>query len=360
VGILLLHNASSPAFIRHPLRYLAQTLLTVGLFQLEANFSGLIVLYFVLSGEVMAVAPRRQGYFWVMVWGLLTIVFMAQLSGDIPAAMLNGLGALCGYLFIGSAASAQLRAEEANTESRRLLAELQTAHRQLQDYAARAEEWAVAQERNRLAREVHDTLGHRLTVAAVQLEGAQRLMTRDPERAASMVETVRAQVLEGLNELRRTVAALRAPLEAELSLPHALMRLANNFQEATGIAAHLHLPTEVELALSDEQRHTLFRTAQEALTNVQRHAKAKNVWLWLTTPSASHPYTQLTVEDDGCGLPTASEANGYGLRGLRERAAQLHSKFNVTNRPGGGARVTLTMPLAPEAKFSKEMDGNRD
>jgi signal transduction histidine kinase len=173
-----------------------------------------------------------------------------------------------------------------------------------------------------------------------------------------MVSTVRVQVLEGLNELRRTVAALRAPVEVELSLPHALRRLASNFQEATGIATHLHLPTEGELPISDEQRHTLFRAAQEALTNVQRHAGATTVWVRLVAPTSIHRQIRLIVEDDGRGLPANGEANGYGLRGLRERAEQLQGEFAVGNRPAGGAQVMFTLPLAPSIQSPNIAENN--
>ena len=133
----------------------------------------------------------------------------------------------------------------ARRESQALLADLQEAHSQLQEYALRAEEMAVVEERNRLAREMHDTLGHRLTVASVQLEGAQRLCDQDQERAAGMVGTVREQVREALGELRSTVATLRTPVEADLHLRSALRRLAAHFEEATGLAIHQVLPDEM-------------------------------------------------------------------------------------------------------------------
>jgi signal transduction histidine kinase len=350
IAILFPHTEARVQTTRHPLRYGLLTLLATGLFYLGANFNGLLVLFFVLSAEVLAVLPGRIGYGWIGAWGVLTIVFLAQVTGEIPLALLNGFGVMCGYFFIGSAANAQRRAEAASEESQRLLTELQAAHRQLQAHAERAEELAMAQERNRLAREVHDTLGHRLTVAAVQLEGAQRLIERNPVKAAQMVATVRAQVVDGLNELRRTVAALRAPLESDLSLPAALTRLATNFQEATGIAAHLDLPQQL-LPLPDEHRHTLYRTAQEGLTNVQRHAGAKNVWLQLTLVDAvgpianRQPSIQLSIADDGRGLPPGHNGPGFGLRGLHERAEILHGQLQITNRPTGGTQVMLHLPL---------------
>jgi signal transduction histidine kinase len=319
-------------------RYLFLTGLSVALFLLNASITGLIVLYFVLSGEIMSLLPWRQGILWVTIWGALTCTFIAWSSGDVALGVLNGLGS---YLFLGSAASAQRRAENANAESQRLLAELQTAHRQLQEYAARAEEFAITQERNRLAREVHDTLGHRLTVAAVQLEGAGRLVQRDPAKATAMVETVRQQVLEGLSELRRTVAALRAPLEEELSLPNALTRLAHQFEDATGIHIQLDLPAQTP-PLPPAVRQALYRTAQEALTNVQRHSGARQVWLAFVAVAGER--LELRIADDGKGLTESIAPSGYGLRGLQERAEQLHGTVSVRNRPGGGTLIHLTLP----------------
>jgi signal transduction histidine kinase len=323
------------------IRYLFLTGLSVALFLLNASITGLIVLFFVLSGEIMALLPWRHGMVWVTIWGVLTCAFIAWASGNPALGLLNGIGSFLGYLFLGSAASAQRRAESANAESQRLLAELQTAHRQLQEYAARAEEFAITQERNRLAREVHDTLGHRLTVAAVQLEGAGRLVQRDPAKATAMVETVRQQVLEGLSELRRTVAALRTPLEEELSLPNALTRLAQQFEDATGIHVQLELPAQTP-PLPPAVRHALYRTAQEALTNVQRHAGARQVWLAFAAVDGDR--LELQIADDGKGLPESVTPRGYGLRGLQERAEQLHGSFTAHNHPTGGALIQLTLP----------------
>ena len=202
----------------------------------------------------------------------------------------------------------------------------------------------MAEERNRLAREMHDTLGHRLTVAAVQLEGAQRLIPRDPQRAAHMVGTVRDQVREALSELRRTVAALRTPLAADLPLPTALARLAAGFEGATGLAVHLTLPEEMP-ALPDTHRLALYRAAQEALTNVQRHAQAQDVWLQLARQDET---VTLTVGDNGVGAPVDAERAGFGLRGMQERAAQLGGELALESRPDGGAQLFLRLPLPTE------------
>jgi len=353
LGIMILFGVTQGWFVRlinfdeHPHLHLAfLTLLTLALVLLHATFNGILVLFFVLSSHALAILPTRTGYVWVLFWGALTTAIMLSLFDQAWTGLFTGLGTTCGYIFIGSAANAQRRAELASAESQRLLLQLQAAHAQLQAYTVRSEELAVAQERNRLAREMHDTLGHRLTVAAVQLEGAQRLVQRDPDKAARMVGTVRTQVLEGLDELRRTVATLRTPLEIDLSLPTALTRLVATFQQATGLAVHLALPDALPDVPTDV-RHALYRAAQELLTNVQRHAGANNVWMhleWMDRATGST--VQVRVEDDGQGLPTTGIAGGSGLLGMRERAEQLNGTLRVQTGRRGGACVTMTLPLS--------------
>jgi signal transduction histidine kinase len=210
----------------------------------------------------------------------------------------------------------------------------------------RVEELAVVDERNRLAREMHDTLGHRLTVAAVQLEGAQRLIPQDPERAAGMVGVVREQVSEALSELRRTVATLRAPLEEDLRLRSALQRLVNHFVEATGVTVHLMLPEE-RPELPDPYRMALYRAAQEALTNVQRHSKAREVWFQLTQQDSR---ITLLIGDNGVGpAQTSYQGAGFGLRGLEERATRLGGQVHLDPRPGGGTQLHFSLPLPQES-----------
>jgi signal transduction histidine kinase len=327
---------------RSPTAYLVvQTILAVVLILLDE--SGLL-LCFALSAHVMILLPPRQGALWIaavtLVGGARIVYEEGWLGG-----LLTTLAYAAGYAAFGFANYARARSDAARRESQALLGELREAHTQLQAYAAHAEEMAVAQERNRLAREMHDALGHRLTVAAVQLEGAQRLIPSDPERATHMVSTVRDQVRDALSELRRTVATLRAPLAADAPLSSALRQLAAGFEQATALTVHLTVP-ETTPPLPDTHRVALYRAAQEALTNVQRHAQAQRVWLHL---AASAGFVELTVEDDGAGLPARAEQAGLGLRGMRERAAQLDGELALGTRAGGGARVSLRLPLSEEA-----------
>jgi len=318
--------------------------LVAGLLALESRNTVFAFLFYVLTPQAMLLSPQRWGMLWVGVYLLVSGGFYLR-AYVWPNGLVSLLLYAAGIFFFGIFGRALMRVDAAREESQRLLAELEEAHRQLGEYADRVEELAVADERNRLAREMHDTLGHRLTVAAVQLEGAQRLIAQDPERAAGMVGVVREQVSEALSELRRTVATLRAPLEEDLQLRSALQRLVRHFEEATGITVHLLLPDE-RPELPDPHRVALYRAAQEALTNVQRHAHAREVWFQLTQQDDR---IVLLVGDNGVGPTAKTPSNsGFGLYGLRERAARLGGEVHIDPRPGGGTQLRFFLPLPRE------------
>jgi signal transduction histidine kinase len=327
----------------------ALTAIVAVLMSLQPAIGVFPMLFFILSPLAMMLFPQRIGILWIGIYSLITaLIFFSSMSPW--DAFTNLLPYSAGYWFFGAFARALASAEEARQESQRLLDELQAAHNQLQEYAAQVEELAVAEERNRLSREMHDTIGHRLTVSAVQLEGAQRLIPRDPDRAASIVETVREQVREALGELRGAVATLREPLETDLPIRTALQRLASSFDQATDLSVHLDLPTELP-ALSNAQRLALYRAAQEALTNVQRHAQAQQVWVQL---AAQENCVALVVSDDGVGFPAETKEAAFGLQGMRERAAHLDGQLSLENRESGGAHLKFVLPLIEE----REEDGN--
>jgi two-component system NarL family sensor kinase len=207
---------------------------------------------------------------------------------------------------------------------------------------ARRLEAAQTEERNRLAREIHDTLAQDLSAIAFQLEAAEALLAQaaEPERVRRSVSAALDLTRKGLEETRRSVLDLRAaPLEGR-ALPAALAALAAGVEtpavafEAEG--ADVRLPPAVEVGL--------YRIAQEALQNALRHAAAARVRLRLETVSGR---VRLTIEDDGRGFATeGTTANRFGLVGMRERAHLLGGSFQIESSPGGGTRVTVEVPLA--------------
>jgi two-component system NarL family sensor kinase len=202
---------------------------------------------------------------------------------------------------------------------------------------ARRLESAQTEERNGLAREIHDTIAQDLSAIAFQLEAAEALLVQqtDPERVRRSVTAALDLTRKGLEEARRSVLDLRAaPLEGR-TLPVALASLA---QEAgvtfESTQAAVPLPPAVEVGL--------YRIAQEALQNALRHAAASRIVLGLET---STDQARLTVQDDGKGFPEGTASGRFGLVGMRERARLLGGSFQVESSPGAGTRVTAEIPL---------------
>jgi signal transduction histidine kinase len=297
------------------------------------------ILFFIMSAMVTLFFRRRYAILWIVAFSLVSAGSLVSLHG-LADGLRSSLPNIAGYFFFGAFAEALRQAQLAREHNARLLEQLRSANEQLQEYAGQVERLAVVEERNRLAREMHDAVGHRLTVAAVQLEGAQRLIPRDPERAGRMVGTVREQVRDALNELRQTVAALRRPEDTDLPLPEALQQLALSFQEATGVRVHLALPDDMHV-LPSGHRLALYRAAQEGLTNIQRHAQAQDAWLNLSWEDLA---VRLTVGDNGVGLGSSPQEPGFGLRGLQERATQLGGHVCVEARPEGGTQISISLP----------------
>ena len=332
-SLVIVFYESRPGHAYPHLYFAIQTGVTSALLLIEAGGFLFNVFFFILSAQAMVTLPARRGLAWIGLFSLISLVAIISQLG--PMGFLYSLPNLGGYAFFGAFGNALRETEAARRRNEQLLQELRIAQQQVQ-------ELAVAEERNRLAREMHDTLGHRLTVAVVQLEGAQRLIPTEPERAARIIGAMREQMKEALADLRRTVTTLRAPLTDDLPLNVALARLAQTFQEGTGLNVQLQLPPDLP-ELSAAQRLTLYRVAQEAFTNTQRHARASQIWLKIQHAEAA---LTLTTADDGRGFPPDLNGEGYGLQGLRERAAQLGGQLHLESSSGGGAQVRLVLPIA--------------
>lgn len=325
--------------------------LACAMYVISENTFSATILFFILSAGVVEFLPSPLAYRWLIFFGLVTIAASWWRWNEPWMAISVGLATMGGYFFFGASTTARMRADQASVESQRLLGELQLAHRQLQRQTEQAEELAASEERNRLARELHDTLGHRLTVAAVQLEGAQKLIDRNPKKAGEMIGNVRTQVVDGLGELRNVVATLRTPLIQDLPLTSALTRLCNQFADATDLRIYLELPQRMAEPPA-EHRHTIYRAAQELLTNIQRHARAQHVTIRLadlgdvnTGDGLVDTELLLIVEDDGIGMGDAAPEQSYGLRGIQERAQQLGGGLTLEPGDPQGTRVRLLLPL---------------
>ena len=305
-----------------------------------------VYLFFILAGQAMYLFKPRTGLLWTGAFVVITLSGNFYLYSDALGILFPATRAVLTMFGFCTFAIMAQQIRVARWESGRadsLLKEMAEANERLQQYATQAQSLAVAEERNRLASELHDALGHRLTVSIVQLEGAARLMDREPGRVAGMIETTRAQLAEGLDELRHTLDALHTPLLAGDNLLSSLRQVADAFATATGVALHIQLPDRLP-PLSDAQGMTIYRTVQEALTNTQKHARARNVWLTLDIASDR---LILTARNDGRDF-IPSNSRGYGLRGIEERAVQLRGSLQVNRPESGGTLLTLSLPIEKE------------
>jgi signal transduction histidine kinase len=212
-----------------------------------------------------------------------------------------------------------------------------SARLRAESLSAEVEKLAVIQERNRLAREIHDGLGHFLTTIHVQLEAARTIHASDPDRALTAVAKAQDLAREALVEVRRSVGALQAD-QAPAPLPARLRDLASA-TDGWGAAVSLEILGPAR-ALAPKAEHALFRAAQEGLTNVRKHARAQTAQLALDYRDPARVFVRVT--DDGCG-PTAGPA-GHGLAGLRERIADLGGRLVAENPPTGGFCLQVEIP----------------
>jgi signal transduction histidine kinase len=204
----------------------------------------------------------------------------------------------------------------------------------------------VADERRRLAAEIHDTLAQGLAGIVAQLQVVTA--APDPRVAREHLERATALARHSLGEARRSVHGLAPAALEHATLPDALHRTVTDWSERTGVAARLTV-TGTEEPLHDEVAATLLRIAEEALANTARHAGASRTGVTL---SYMGDEITLDVRDDGRGfepaaVPPRSRTGGFGLDGMRARAARLAGTLCVESEPGGGTAVSARVPLVP-------------
>ena len=220
---------------------------------------------------------------------------------------------------------------------------LQKANADLQGSLVIQEQLTTSRERNRLARELHDTLAHTLSMLAVQLEATKAVWEDDPAEARTLIDQSLSATRAGLTETRRALQALRAsPLE-DLGLALALQTLAESVAARTGFQLDSQIPDTLP-PLTPLAEQTLYRTAQESLANVTQHAGATQAALHLSHTDNS---LTLTISDNGRGFDPASveESTHFGLRGLKERAEMAGGQLDVQSRAGQGTEIRLTIQL---------------
>ena len=340
---LLLSEHFVSSFLRwYPRPYFVlQTGLVLGLMFLLPDLDYFALLFVPLSAQAMLVCSWPVGYGWIagftvaMAAGLLATQDLA--TGASLVVLYAGA-----FLFVASYATVTQQAEAAREESQTLLADLREAYRRLEAYAARVQALTVVEERNRLARDLHDSVTQALYGLTLSAEAAARqLAAGDADAAEGQLREVRETAQQALQEMRLLIFELRPPVLEAQGLASALQARLAAVEERAGLATALavvgdgRLPENVEAELD--------RVAQEALNNALKHARAHRIEVRLRQGERD---VALEIADDGVGFDAgaAGPRGGLGLRGMAERAARLGGRLAVESRPGAGTRVTVEVP----------------
>jgi signal transduction histidine kinase len=218
---------------------------------------------------------------------------------------------------------------------------LAEANTRLTHHASTLEHLATSRERNRVARELHDTLAHTLSGLSVQLEAVKAYWDIDPQKARSTLEGSLQAAHSGLGETRRALQALRASPLDDLGLSLAVRTMVEDAATRANLALNLSVADELP-SLSPDVEQCVYRVAQEAVTNVAKHASAKTLTVILESTGEK---VTLTVRDDGLGFDVdkRDRTNNYGLEGMKERAQLAGGELAVTSKPGEGTTVKLVV-----------------
>lgn len=316
-----------------------QGVLAFVIIQMSGNIGMIFALYMALIGESI-------GFLGINRWAALTVLFYMALSvfnfvlfADTTNAFFWLLTSVPTIIFVSLYVTLYTRQAEAREQAQALAAELEAANRELSDYAARVEDLTIATERQRMARDLHDTLSQGLAGLILQLEAADaHLGHKQSERAHEIIRLAMETARKTLGDARRAISDLR---HESAELGDSLRLEVSRFTEATGIPCDLQL--DLSQPIPDPVRETVIRAVAEALTNVARHAQASSASVSVTALG-----NELTAEvtDDGIGFDPASVAAGhYGLLGMRERARLNGGRLELRSEAGKGTRLILNLPL---------------
>ncbi len=322
--------------IATPLTVVAQ-LVVWGIGLATAFFSPLVMIYTVCAeaGE----RGRRLGAISSLALCIMTFigVFIAD---DVTADLVVFVGLASALAYMLGVSAAEGRSAEV------ALAEELAVARVERDMA---HERAAANERQRIARELHDIVGHSLSVIAVRAEAADRVAPKNPGAAVDAVAAIASTARSSLADVRRVLAGLRGETEAELApLPSlaSVPALLESFANA-GLPVTLECDLPTDGAVGAAVGAGAYRIVQEALTNVLKHGGADTEAR--LSVEVAQGQLRLQIDDDGRDATTTIGGNndGLGLTGMRERAHVLGGQFNSGPRPGGGYRVRVTLPMEP-------------
>jgi signal transduction histidine kinase len=318
-----------------PMAIALAALPAIGYFNPHVGLTGLVLVVILEIRCTLAFGIPGSVIVGVFAAAMLAIGILLQLPFSTAIVVLLTVGALFGTFFAIFAVLANtLRSERA---ARR---ELEEAHRRLREYAERAAETAMIEERSRVALDLHDALGHGLTTLSVQLQSVARLRGVDDEKADAFITLSNATTLALLKDLRETVGLLRSDRDASERFSTLVEGLFADFARMDMLDFEWHVDVAEEPKSATGLM--LLRVVQEALTNVARHAGAHHLKANVAGDRAA---ITVTIEDDGRGFSPERALAGTGLNSMRERLASLGGEVRIDSTEGSGTTVRAVAPV---------------
>jgi signal transduction histidine kinase len=323
-----------------------QTAIIATLSLLTPNADFWAVLFCPLVVQVMHNFPQRTGFLITGIFTVTTsILLLLSLDSEVGIPLIFVYAVI--YFLLAAYIAIIREAEAARQQSEQQQAELQSAYQQLQTYTVQAEELAVLQERNRLARELHDSVTQSLHSSTLLAEAGQRVASAgDIERARGYLIRLGEISQQALREMRLLVYELRPLALTGIGLEAALQQRLDTVERRSGVEVELSVEEGIDIPTGVEEE--LYRIAIEALNNALKHANPTKVTVALSEEEKREiPCIALLIMDDGKGfdLDSKDEAGGLGLVSMQERIEKLGGELTIISAPGEGTQVKACVNL---------------
>jgi len=342
VATWLIHR-KSPKWFQSPYTQFAylllQSILVIWLLLVSGYEDLFANLFIPLSLDAVSFFGKRFGYFCITAFSLaLTSTLFFTDQGQIFGLAMGGLYSGICFLF-GGYATQVLKAEAAHNQNRQTFNELQVTHRQLQGYADQVENLSVEHERNRLARDLHDSVTQTVFSMNLAAQSARLLLDKDPPRASGQLLHLEELSANALREIQSLISQLKPRSIVEEGLSTSLRRLADEREARDGLLVSVEI--QGEKTLSEAEILGLYSIAHESLTNIIKHSGVHDASVRL---SLSEDLSCLEIEDHGLGFDpqaTSRQRGHLGLAGMSERAREIGWDLSVESEKGRGTRILV-------------------
>jgi signal transduction histidine kinase len=300
-------------------------------------FVVLFVLLIIYTGDLL---NQKIAFYWDIFFILTMAALMIFIFG-VNKALQFIIIYTAVFLFVGSYVFLLNKANKSEQKSRDLLTELKTAHSKLMIYASQAKELAIIEERNRLARELHDSVTQTIFSMTLTADSARILLEKDPIKVAPLLDRLHKLAQGALAEMRTLIAQLRPKTAIEGGLIKALNKHLEERKTQDDLEVELKVEPGEEIELSETMVENLYRITQEALNNISKHSQTNSAIITLKLKSDS---LLLLIEDQGVGFDLEKvppDESHLGLIGMRERVNNIDATFTIESKPGHGTKIKV-------------------